>query len=82
MTYPEDVTKAIGFKYEGGIVPDDNYLSFFVKDSMIIKKYTYYRLRIGFSDDDYTGVYKIEHEAAKYKIKFLSKDNYWLYKIE
>ncbi len=82
LLYPEDISKAIGFKYDGEIVPDDNYLLLFVKDSSIVKQYPYYRIRIGFSDDNYTGVYKVEHKSAKYKVVFRGKDDYWLYKIK
>lgn len=82
LSYPEDISKAIGFEYDGEIVPDDNYLLLFIKDSSIVKQYPYYRIRIGFSDDNYTGVYVVEHNDAKYNVVFRGKDNYWLYKVE
>ena len=82
LLYPEDITKAIGFTYKGGIVPDDNYLLLFTKDSMVVKEYPYFRLGIGFSDNNHTGVYMVEHKNAKYKVVFRGKDDYWLYKIK
>lgn len=82
LLYPEDITKEIGVNYKGGIVPDDNYLLLFVKDSMVVKEYPYFRLGIGFSDNNHTGVYMVDHENAKYKIVFRGKGDYWLYKIK
>lgn len=79
-TSPEDVEKEIGFRYNGKIVKDDNYLFLFVNENKIIKKYTYSDIKIGFSDNANMGVYKIAFEKSKYKIKRIGADNYWFYK--
>lgn len=76
LTYPEDVEKEIGFKYDGPIVKDDHYLFLFVKDNKIVKKYTYSNIKIGFSDNENMGVYKVNFNNSKYKMN----NNFWLYK--
>ena len=50
MLYPEDVTKAIGFEYDGEIVPDNCRLLMFVADGKVLKKHTYSGLDVAFSD--------------------------------
>lgn len=81
VTYPDYIEKEIGFKYSGGIVPDDNYLFLFVYKKKIIKKYLVHNTqkKIGFSNDT-MNVYKINVEKSKYRIKKIGTDNYWLYK--
>lgn len=81
LLYPEDISEAIGFKYNGDIVPDDTYLFLFVNKGSIVKQYTYSDLKIGFSDNPNTGVYVIEHTNSKYKMVSSGNNQYWLYKI-
>lgn len=81
LTYPEDIEKEIGFKYDGNIVEDNNYLILFIENNRIVKKFTYSELRIGFDDNNNMGVYKIHYKDAKYKVKSLGNNNYWFYKI-
>ena len=82
LTYPEDIEKEIGFKYDGNIVKDNNYLFLFVENNHIVKKFTYSELKIGFDDNNNMGVYKIDFKDAKYKVKPLGNNNYWFYKIK
>lgn len=81
LAFPEDVSKAIHIKYNGEIVPDNCYLFLFVGNNKIVKEYRTCYLRIGFSDNENTGVYEVSNINAKYEIKFLSENNYWLYKL-
>jgi hypothetical protein len=66
LAYPEDIMRAIGFKYDGEIVPDDIYMFLFVNDSAITKEYRNHDVRIGFSDDPETGVYEVDRNNSKY----------------
>lgn len=81
LTYPEDIEKELGFKYDGNIVKDNNYLVLFVNGNKIIKEYTYSELKIGFDDNKNMGVYEIQYEDAKYRVKRFDNNNYWFYKI-
>lgn len=80
LMYPENIEKEIGFKYNGQVVKDNNYLFLFIDENKIIKEYTYSDIKIGFSDNTNTGVYKISFEKSKYRIKKIGTNNYWLYK--
>lgn len=80
LTYPEDIKKETGFRYDGPIVKDDNYLFAFVYDGKIVKSYTYSNIKIGFSDDT-TCVYKVGYSNSYFKIKKLGENNYWLTKV-
>lgn len=82
LAYPDDVTKEIGIKYEGDIVPEDRYLFLFVYDRKIVKQYIYSNIQIGFDDDKKMGVYKIHNGKSRYLIKSFNATNYWLYRIK
>lgn len=82
LTYPEDVENEIGINYKNLIVKDNHYLFLFVDSNNITNQFLLSNLKVGFSDNTNKGINKILKKDAKYKIKYLGKDNYWLYKIK